>query len=101
MTSKSFFLKTSRTGEIVDGFLGFFHPCDVVGERSKFVGGFSGVETQEFCQGEAVLTVFVDTKLNVLSESFVKGLELILVLCNFLEEFKRFLDEMFPDNLHC
>jgi len=85
--------------KVVNRFLGFLHSCDVVGKRGHFVGGFCGIEAEEFSENVAILAVFMDAKLKVLGESFVKGLELIFVFGNLLEKFKTLLDEMLPDDL--
>ena len=61
------------TSKVVDGFLGFLHPSDIVGERGLFVQRSRGVESEKLGQKVTVLTVLVDTKFDVLGKGFIEG----------------------------
>jgi hypothetical protein len=56
-------------------------------------------EAQELGKFAAVLSVLVNTKLQVLAERFVELLEVVLVLGDLGEKIHGLLDEVFADNL--
>jgi hypothetical protein len=61
------------TGKVIDGFLGFLHPSDIVGERGLFVQRSRGVESEKLGQKITVLTILVDTKFDVLGKGLIEG----------------------------
>ena len=56
------------SSEVVDGLLDFGHASDVVLEGGQLVSGLGGMEAEELGQLGAVLSIFMDTQLNVLAE---------------------------------
>ncbi|PTD13153.1 hypothetical protein FCULG_00004790 [Fusarium culmorum] len=101
-------VEEGRLGDSVDGLasdvvhvvLVLGHASDVVGEGGKLITRLGGVESEELGKDGSVLGVLVDTKLEVLGEGAVELVELLLVLCDLLEELKRLLDDVLLDDLH-
>src|SRR5215469_4529658 len=58
------------------------------------------MEAQKLGELLAMLRVLVDAELDVLAEGAVELFELLLVLCNLIEEFQRLLDNVLTDHLH-
>ena len=58
-----------------------------------------GVEAQEFGKFAAVLSVLVNTELQVLAERLIELLEVVLVLGDLAEEVHSLLDNVFADDL--
>lgn len=76
------------------------HACDVVGEGGGLITRLGGWETEELGEGLAVLSILVDTELDVLAEGVVELVELLTVLGNLVEKLKRLLDDVLLDDLH-
>jgi len=87
------------TSEIVDRLLLLRHASDIVIEAGLLVEGFGGEEAEEFGELAAVLRVLVNTKLDVLAESLVELLEVILVLRELGEKVHTLLDDVLSDDL--
>ena len=68
-------------------------------ERSHLLRGFSGVEAQELGELAAILSVLVNTELEVLAERLVELVEVVLVLCDLGEKVHALLDEVLADDL--
>lgn len=60
---------------------------------------FGGVEAQEFSELAAVLSILVNTELDVLAEGLVELVEVVLVLSNLADEVEGLLDKILANNL--
>jgi len=60
---------------------------------------FGGVEAQEFSELAAVLSILVNTELDVLAEGLVELVEVVFVLSNLADEVEGLLDKILADNL--
>ena len=58
-----------------------------------------GVEAQEFSELAAVLSILVNTELDVLAEGLVELVEVVFVLSNLADEVEGLLDKILADNL--
>jgi len=58
-----------------------------------------GVEAQEFSELAAVLSILVNTELDVLAEGLVELVEVVFVLSNLTDEVEGLLDKILADNL--
>jgi len=58
-----------------------------------------GVEAQEFSELAAVLSILVNTELDVLAEGLVELVEVVLVLSNLADEVEGLLDKILANNL--
>jgi hypothetical protein len=67
-------------------------------EAGQFIGALGRVESQEFSQLGSVLLIFMDTELEVLAESFVELVEVVLVLGDLGEHVKNLLDQVLADD---
>ena len=76
------------------------HAGDVVGKRGGIVTRLGGLEAEQLGEGSAVLSILVDTELDVLAESAVELVELLAVLSDLSEELEGLLDDVLLDNLH-
>ena len=54
---------------------------------------------QELCQLLPVLAIFVDAQFQILGELFIERLVVVLVFCNFIEEFKALFDKVLANHL--
>jgi hypothetical protein len=79
--------------------LSFLHAGNVILEGNLVFSGLAGVEAEEFSELQAVGSVFVDTKLDVLGELFVELLVVLSVLLDFNEHFKALLDDVLLHDL--
>ena len=68
-------------------------------ERSLLLGRLGGVEPQELSELAAVLSILVDTKLDVLAERLVELVEVVLVLGDLAEQIHALLDKVLADDL--
>jgi hypothetical protein len=68
-------------------------------QGGQFVGRLGSVEAKEFSEFAAVLSILVDTELDVLSESLVKLGKVVLVFRDLADEIHRFLHKVFADDL--
>ena len=64
-----------------------------------FLARFGGVEAQEFSELAAVLSILVNTELDVLAEGLVELVEVVFVLSNLADEVEGLLDKILADNL--
>ena len=87
-------------GDVVKVLLVLLHTSDVVGERSGVVTRFGRIESEKLGKGCSVLGILMDTKLDVLGESRVELVELLLIFRDLLEELKDLLDDVLLDDLH-
>jgi ParB-like chromosome segregation protein Spo0J len=76
------------------------HTGNVVSEGSHVITRLGGVESEQLGKSLSVLGVLVDTELDVLAESRVELVELLLVLGNLAEELENLLDDVLLDDLH-
>ena len=63
------------------------------------IESFCGVEAKEFGELAAVLSILVDTELDVLAEGLVELVEVVLVLGDLGEEVHALLDDVLADDL--
>ena len=68
-------------------------------ERSLFLERLRREEAQEFSKLAAVLSIFVNTELQVLAESLVEFVEVVLVLRNLGEEVHALLNNVLANDL--
>jgi len=68
-------------------------------QRSHLVDRLGRVEAQVPGKFAAVLGVLMDTKLNVLAESLVELVEILLVFHDLADEVERLLDKVLADDL--
>ena len=68
-------------------------------QRGGLLGGLGGEEAEELGELAAVLSVLVDTELDVLAERLVELVEVVLVLRNLGDEVHALLDEVLADDL--
>jgi len=68
-------------------------------ERRNLVHRLGRVVAQEFRQLAAVLSILVDTKLEVLRKGLIELIEVILVLRNLAEDVHALLNDVFADDL--
>lgn len=87
------------TGKVVDGLLDLGHSSNVVLERGLLVDRLGRVESEELGELGSVGGVLVDTKLQVLAESSVELVKVLLVLGNLAEEVESLLDQVLSDDL--
>jgi len=87
-------------GDVVHLLLVLGHASDVVLEGGDLVEGLGGVEAEELGELGTVLSVLVDTELEVLAEGSVELVELLAVLSDLVEELKGLLDDVLLDDLH-
>ena len=87
------------TGQVVDRLLDLRHAGDVVLEGSLLICGLGGVEPEVLGEFGSVLSVFMDTELDVFSEGFVELGEVVLILGNLGEQVHAFLDEVLANDL--
>jgi hypothetical protein len=57
------------------------------------------METQEFSKFAAILSILMNTELNVLAEGFVELLEIVFVFSDLREQVHALLDDVLADNL--
>ena len=86
-------------GEVVNRLLDLGHSRDVVLERGLLVDGLGRVESKELGDLGSVVGVLVDTKLEVLGESGVELVEVLLVLGDLGDEVEGLLDKVLSDDL--
>ena len=60
---------------------------------------FGGVEAKEFGEFAAILSIFVNTKLDVLAESFVELGVVVLILGDLADEIHGLLDNVLANDL--
>merc|ERR1712137_1087573 len=87
-------------GDVVHVLLVLRHAGDVVLKGGEVLARLGGVVAEELGKDVAVLAVLVDTKLDVLGESSVELVELLLVLGDLGEQLKGLLDDVLLDDLH-
>ena len=87
-------------GDVVHVLLVLRHAGNVVLEGGEVLARLGGVVTEELGQNVTVLCVLVNTELDVLGESSVELVELLLVLGDLSEELKSLLDDVLLDDLH-
>jgi len=68
-------------------------------EGSKLVVRFRGVETEELRKLATVLSIFVNTKLDVLAKGLVEFGEVVLVFSNLTDEVHSLLHKVLADDL--
>ena len=68
-------------------------------EGSHLLSGLGRVEAQELGKLATVLSILVDTELDVLAERLVELVEVVLVLRNFGEQVETFLDDVLANDL--
>ena len=68
-------------------------------EGSQFIGRLGRVEAKEFSEFAAVLSILVDTELDVLSECLVKLGKVVLVFRDLTDEIHRLLHKVLADDL--
>ena len=68
-------------------------------EAGLLICRFCRVESEELGKLAAVLSVLVDTQLDVLAERLVELVKVVLVLRDLGEQVKALLDEVLPDDL--
>ena len=68
-------------------------------QRNLLVKGLRRVESEEFCELATVLSILVDTQLNVLAEGLVELLEVVLILRDLLNEVEALLNDVLADDL--
>ena len=68
-------------------------------EGSQLIGRLGRVEAKEFSEFAAVLSILVDTELDVLSECLVKLGKVVLVFRDLTDEIHRLLHKVLADDL--
>ena len=68
-------------------------------ERSKLIVRFHGVETEELCKLATVLSIFVNTKLDVLAKGLVKLGEVVFVFGNLANKVHGLLHKVLANDL--
>ena len=68
-------------------------------EGSQLIGRLGRVEAKEFSELAAVLSILVDTELDVLSECLVKLGKVVLVFRDLTDEIHRLLHKVLADDL--
>ena len=68
-------------------------------EGSQFIGRLGRVEAKEFSEFAAVLSILVDTELDVLSKGLVKLGKVVLVFRDLTDEIHRLLHKVLADDL--
>jgi hypothetical protein len=86
--------------DVVHVLLVLWHASNVVREGSDVITGLGGVVSEELGKSLAVLSILVDTELDVLGEGAVELVEVLLVLGDLLEELEGLLDNVLLDDLH-
>lgn len=86
--------------DVVNLFLVGLHASNVVSEGGQFITRFGGVETQKLSESGAVLSILVDSELDVLVEGTVELVELLAVLSDLVEKLNRLLHDVLLDDLH-
>jgi len=87
------------TSDVVDILLTLLHTSDVVLKGGHLISALGREETKKFSELSTVLSIFMDTKLDVLGEGFVESLVLILILSKFVEELEALQDDLLTDGL--
>ena len=73
--------------------------CKLTLQRSLLLGGLRRVESEELSELATVLSILVDTELDVLAEGLVELGEVVLVLGNLSEHVHALLDDVLANNL--
>lgn len=68
-------------------------------EGSKLLVRFRGVKAEELRKFATILSVFVNTKLDVLAKGLVELGEVVLVFCNFTDQVHGLLHKVLSDDL--
>ena len=108
---KALLLEGVKEGRLLDGVEGLAsdvvhlllvlgHAGDIVGEGGGLVTRLGGWEAEELGEGLAVLSILVDTELDVLAEGAVELVELLTVLGDLVEKLERLLHDVLLDDLH-
>lgn len=86
--------------DVVDLLLVLRHAGDVVGEGGGLVTRLGRLVAEQLGKSLAVLSILVDTELDVLAEGRVELVELLTILGNLVEELQSLLDNVLLDDLH-
>ena len=68
-------------------------------QASQLFSRLRRMEPEEFCELAAILRTLMNPQLDVLAESFVELVEIVLVLRNLLEQVEALLDDILADDL--
>jgi hypothetical protein len=67
-------------------------------EGNLVIDGLRRMETQEFSKFAAVLSILMDTKLDVFAEGLIELLEVVFVFSDLREQIHALLDDMLADD---
>nr|GMC53667.1 protein EIN4 [Ipomoea batatas] len=87
------------TSNVEDIILPFLHPCHIILQARHFITTLGGMVSQQFSNLSSVLGIFMDTKLQILGESLIKLVVIILILCNLKEELNALLNQVLANDL--